>query len=107
MTDEERRAIADGSLLEQCRQAAASINVIMQDVSSPSWRILMEERGLVVGRAVNNVRFVISDEPVLYCNAVPGSGSTLANRHLQLWNLCLPFISSGVHQERRPVRRHW
>ena len=21
--------------------------------------------------------------------------------------LCLPFISSGVHQERRPVRRHW
>ena len=22
-------------------------------------------------------------------------------------NLCLPFISSGVHQERRPVRRHW
>ena len=20
---------------------------------------------------------------------------------------CLPFISSGVHQERRPVRRHW
>ena len=23
------------------------------------------------------------------------------------WILCLPFISSGVHQERRPVRRHW
>ncbi len=22
-------------------------------------------------------------------------------------DLCLPFISSGVHQERRPVRRHW
>ena len=22
-------------------------------------------------------------------------------------SLCLPFISSGVHQERRPVRRHW
>ena len=21
--------------------------------------------------------------------------------------LCLLFISSGVHQERRPVRRHW
>ena len=21
--------------------------------------------------------------------------------------VCLPFISSGVHQERRPVRRHW
>ena len=26
----------------------------------------------------------------------------------QAWiDLCLPFISSGVHQERRPVRRHW
>ena len=24
-----------------------------------------------------------------------------------LADLCLPFISSGVHQERRPVRRHW
>ena len=24
-----------------------------------------------------------------------------------LSRLCLPFISSGVHQERRPVRRHW
>ena len=24
-----------------------------------------------------------------------------------LKRLCLPFISSGVHQERRPVRRHW
>ena len=23
------------------------------------------------------------------------------------FRLCLPFISSGVHQERRPVRRHW
>ena len=22
-------------------------------------------------------------------------------------DLCLPFISSGGHQERRPVRRHW
>ena len=32
------------------------------------------------------------------------------NRHVSapvLWRLCLPFISSGVHQERRPVRRHW
>ena len=96
VTDEERRAIADGSLLEQCRQTAASINVIMQDVSSPSWRILMEERGLVVGRAVNNVRFVISDEPVLYCNAVPGSGSTLANRHLQLWTPLSPRYALGL-----------
>ena len=26
-------------------------------------------------------------------------------RHMT--RLCLPFISSGVHQERRPVRRHW
>ena len=25
---------------------------------------------------------------------------------IQNW-VCLPFISSGVHQERRPVRRHW
>ena len=29
--------------------------------------------------------------------------------HPNSWKsyLCLPFISSGVHQERRPVRRHW
>ena len=26
---------------------------------------------------------------------------------LEPFSLCLPFISSGVHQERRPVRRHW
>ena len=26
---------------------------------------------------------------------------------LDIFSLCLPFISSGVHQERRPVRRHW
>ena len=25
----------------------------------------------------------------------------------RLGRVCLPFISSGVHQERRPVRRHW
>ena len=30
------------------------------------------------------------------------------NGHMRIErNLCLPFISSGVHQERRPVRRHW
>ena len=28
-------------------------------------------------------------------------------RRVLLLDLCLPFISSGVHQERRPVRRHW
>ena len=28
-------------------------------------------------------------------------------RHPRFFFLCLPFISSGVHQERRPVRRHW
>ena len=30
-----------------------------------------------------------------------------ARRAVLQASLCLPFISSGVHQERRPVRRHW
>ena len=74
VTDADRQAIEDGSLLEECLQNAAAANVIVQDFNSPSWRILMEQRRLVVGRAVNNVRFVISDHPVLYCPSVPGSG---------------------------------
>ena len=56
----------------------------------------MEQRRLVVGRAVNNVQFVISDQPVLYCNSVPGSGSTLANRHLQLWTPLSPRYALGL-----------
>ena len=96
VTDEERRAVADGSMLDKCRQTAQALNVIMQDGSSPSWRILMEERCLVVGRAVDNVRFVISDHPVLRCNSVPGSGSTLANPHLQLWTPLSPRYALGL-----------
>ena len=96
VTEEERKAIADGSMLRECMQNALASNVIMQDVGSRSWRILMEQRRLVVGRAVNNVRFVISDQPVLYCNSVPGSGSTLANRHLQLWTPVSPRYALGL-----------
>ena len=96
VTDEERKAIADGSMLKECMQNALASNVIMQDVGSRSWRILMEQRRLVVGRAANNVRFVISDQPVLYCNSVPGSGSTLANRHLQLWTPVSPRYALGL-----------
>ena len=68
----------------------------MQDVRSRSWRILMEQRRLVVGRTVNNVRFVISDHPVLYCNSVPGTGSTLANPHLQVWTPLSPRYVLGL-----------
>ena len=37
--------------------------------------------------------------------AVHNDADTSAGRYNK--RLCLPFISSGVHQERRPVRRHW
>ena len=96
VTDADRRAIEDGSMLEECLQNAAATNVIMQDVRSRSWRILMEQRRLVIGRAVNNVRFVISDHPVLYCNSVPGTGSTLANPHLQVWTPLSPRYALGL-----------
>ena len=96
VTDADRQAIEDGSMLEECLQNAAAMNVIMQDARSRSWRILMEQRGLVVGRAVNNVRFVVSDHPVLYCNSVPGSGSTLANPHLQVWTPLSPRYALGL-----------
>ena len=96
VTDADRQAIEDGSLLEECLQNAAAANVIMQDFNSPSWRILMEQRRLVVGRAVNNVRFVISDHPVLYCPSVPGSGGTLAKPHLQLWTPLSPRYALGL-----------
>ena len=42
-------------------------------------------------------------EMVMRCKL---SRRKLAERLVNL-ALCLPFISSGVHQERRPVRRHW
>ena len=96
VTDDERKAIADGSLLKECLQNAAATSVVAHDFNSPSWQILMEQRGLVVGRAVNNVRFVISDHPVLYCNSVPGTGSTLANPHLQLWSPLSPRYALGL-----------
>ena len=32
---------------------------------------------------------------------------TIADPEAVNARVCLPFISSGVHQERRPVRRHW
>ena len=37
----------------------------------------------------------------------PATLQKFAAVHASVHNLCLPFISSGVHQERRPVRRHW
>ena len=36
-----------------------------------------------------------------------GMENMARRRRGPLASLCLPFISSGVHQERRPVRRHW
>ena len=46
--------------------------------------------------------------------ACPSSRETVPQQVLRNWSacssrysVCLPFISSGVHQERRPVRRHW
>ena len=40
-----------------------------------------------------------------YYAARMGAPSVPPGRYFRM--LCLPFISSGVHQERRPVRRHW
>ncbi len=37
---------------------------------------------------------------------VPAGVPAIAPSLLLTRNLCLPFISSGVHQERRPVRRY-
>ena len=96
VTEADRRAIEDGSMRKDCLQTAQARSVVIQDVRSPSWRILMEHRRLVVGRAVNNVRFVISDHPVLYCNSVPGTGSTLANPHLQVWTPLSPRYALGL-----------
>ena len=96
VTDEERKAIEDGSMLRECMQNAAAMSVITQDPSSPSWKILMEQRGFVVGRAVNNARFVISDNPVLRCNSVPGTGGTLRNPHVQLWSPISPRYALGL-----------
>ena len=44
-----------------------------------------------------------------YYAARMGAPSVPPGRYfrMHLVGLCLPFISSGVHQERRPVRRHW
>ena len=96
IAEADRRAIEDGSMLENCMQNALASSVITQDVQSLSWRLLMEQRRLVVGRAVNNVRFVISDHPVMYCNSVPGTGSTLANPHLQVWTPISPRYALGL-----------
>ena len=96
IAEADRRAIEDGSMLEDCMQNAVATSVITQDVQSLSWRLLMEQRRLVVGRAVNNVRFVISDHPVMYCNSVPGTGSTLANPHLQVWTPISPRYALGL-----------
>ena len=96
VTDAERQAIEDGSLLEECLQNARAANVIMQDFNSRSWRILMERRRLVVGRAVNNIRFVISDDPVMYCNSMPSMGSTLGNPHLEVWTPFSPRYALGL-----------
>ena len=96
VTEADRRAIENGSMRKDCLQTAQATSVVIQDVRSPSWRILMEQRRLVVGRAVNNVRFVISDHPVLYCNSVPGTGTTLANRHLQVWTPLSPRYALGL-----------
>ena len=95
-TDEERKAIEDGSLLRQCRQSAAAISVVTHDVTTPSWKILMEQRGFVVGRAVNAVRFVISDNPVLRCNSAPGTEGSLGNPHVQLWTPISPRYVLGL-----------
>ena len=39
---------------------------------------------------------------------IPDSARTIGKgKKVEIRHLCLPFISSGVHQERRPVRRHW
>ena len=96
VTEAERRTIEDGSMLKHSLQSAQATSVVIQDVRSLSWRILMEQRRLVVGRAVNNVRFVISDHPVLRCNSVPSIGTTLANPHVQLWTPMSPRYALGL-----------
>ena len=96
VTEEERKAIEDGSMLRECLQNAAALSVVTQDVSSPAWKILMEKRGFVVGRVVNNSRFVISDNPVLRCNSIPGTGRTLHNPHVQLWSPISPRYALGL-----------
>ena len=41
------------------------------------------------------------------CLSLSLAGLPVALPSIRPSGLCLPFISSGVHQERRPVRRHW
>ena len=96
VTEAERRTIEDGSMLKDSLQSALATSVVRQDVRTLSWRILMEQRRLVVGRAVNNVRFVITDHPVLRCNSMPGTDMTLANPHVQFWTPLSPKYALGL-----------
>ena len=44
---------------------------------------------------------------IVVTNDAPEEALAIYAQRWQIETLCLPFISSGVHQERRPVRRHW
>ena len=68
---------------------------------------LIDRERRMVERRIKAVRFpVVKSLDSFDFKVIPSLNKTLV-LELARCELCLPFISSGVHQERRPVRRHW